>query len=54
MAQIAVIAGSVGLFVAGFATWYALWHRRLASSIERVRVRVRAPEKARREGPPNA
>jgi hypothetical protein len=52
MAQIAVIAGSVGLFVAGFATWYALWHRRLASSVERVRMR--APEKARREGPPNA
>jgi hypothetical protein len=39
MVEVAVIVGSIGVFVAGFVT-YALWHRRLASSFERVPVRT--------------
>jgi hypothetical protein len=40
MIEVAVIAGSVGVFVAGFGAWYTFWHRRLASSVERVPVRT--------------
>jgi hypothetical protein len=40
MIELAVIAGSVGVFVAGFVAWYTLWHRRLAASFERVPVRT--------------
>ena len=38
MAEIAVILGAVGIFVAGFVAWYTLWHRRLATAFERVPV----------------
>lgn len=38
--MITLIVGSLSFFVAGFAAWYTLWHRRLASSFERVPVRV--------------
>ena len=38
MAEITVILSAVGLFVAGFVTWYALWHRRVATAFERVPV----------------
>ena len=40
MAMITLIVGSVGLFVAGFAAWYTIWHRRVAASFERVPVRT--------------
>lgn len=39
MAQITMIVGSAAFFVAGFAAWYARWHRRVGSAFERVRVR---------------
>ena len=38
MAQITMIVGSVGLFVAGFVAWYTLWHRRVRPAFERARV----------------
>ena len=38
MTQIMMIVGPVALFVAGFVAWYTLWHRRLESGFERVRV----------------
>lgn len=40
MAVIALIVGSVGLFVAGSVACYTFWHQRVASSLERVPVRV--------------
>jgi hypothetical protein len=33
-----MIVGSVALFVAGFVASYTLWHRRVESGFERVRV----------------
>jgi hypothetical protein len=38
MAVLTLIIGSLTLFGAGFATWYAVWHRRVESSFERVPV----------------
>jgi hypothetical protein len=38
MAEITVILGSAGLFVAGFIAWYTMWHRRAATAFERVPV----------------
>jgi hypothetical protein len=38
MAELAVVLGSLGLFVAGFVSWYTLWHRRLTTAFERVPV----------------
>ena len=38
MAEITGILGAVGLFVAGFVTWYTMWHRRLSAAFERVPV----------------
>lgn len=38
MAEITVVLGSVGLFVAGFVAWYTVWHRRAATAFETVRV----------------
>jgi hypothetical protein len=38
MAEITVILGSVALFAAGFAGWYTMWHRRLATAFETVPV----------------
>jgi hypothetical protein len=38
--MITLIVGSVGLFAAGFAAWYTIWHRRAAASFERVPVRT--------------
>jgi hypothetical protein len=38
MAQIVVILGAVGVFVAGFVAWYTMWHRRMATAFERVPV----------------
>jgi hypothetical protein len=38
MAEIAAILVAVGFFIAGFVTWYTLWHRRVANAFERVRV----------------
>ncbi len=38
MAEITVIAGSLGLFVAGFVAWYTMWHRRAAAALQRVPV----------------
>jgi hypothetical protein len=40
MIEVAVIAGSLGVFAAGFVSWYTLWHRRLSSSFERVPVQT--------------
>ena len=50
MAEVAVIAGSIGIFVAGFLAWYTLWHRRLESSFERVAVRTGRRAYLLREG----
>ncbi len=38
VAEITVVLGSVGLFVAGFVTWYTMWHRRVTAAFERVPV----------------
>jgi len=38
MVEMAVMAGSLGVFAAGCVAWYTLWHRRLASGLERARV----------------
>jgi hypothetical protein len=38
MTQITLIASTVGLFVAGFITWYTMWHRKVESCFERVPV----------------
>ena len=60
MAEITVILGSIGLFVAGFVAWYTLWHRRVATSFERVRVgsarsaRCRAPGRRRGTATPTS
>jgi hypothetical protein len=40
MVDVVGITISLGVFVAGFASWYSLWHRRLSSSFERVPVRA--------------
>ena len=40
MVEVAVIAGSLVVFAAGFVSWYTLWHRRLNSSFERVPVQT--------------
>jgi len=49
MVEAAVIAGSVGVLVAGLVTSY-LWHRRLASSLQRVPVRTGPDARHREEG----
>jgi hypothetical protein len=38
MAVLTLIIGSLCLFLAVFATWYAVSHRRMASCFERVPV----------------
>jgi hypothetical protein len=38
MADVTLIIGAVALFIAAFATWYTVWHRRLESAFERVPV----------------
>ncbi len=38
MAELTLIIGSVVMFVAGFAAWYTLWHRRVEAAFERVPV----------------
>jgi hypothetical protein len=40
MVQVMMIAGAIGVFVTGFATWYAMWHRRAAACFETVPVRA--------------
>ncbi len=49
MAMITLIVGSVGLFAAGFAAWYTIWHHR-AASFERVPVRTGPSVHVVREG----
>ena len=50
MAMITLIFGSVGLFVAGFVAWYAVWRPRFASRFERVPVRPGRSVRVRRDG----
>jgi hypothetical protein len=50
MAMITLIVGSVGLFAAGFAAWYTIWHRRAAASFERVPLRTGRSVHVVREG----
>jgi hypothetical protein len=38
MAVLTLVVGSVSFFVAAFAAWYTLWHRRVESCFERVPV----------------
>lgn len=38
MAVIMVMVGMVGFGAAGFVGWYAMWHRRVAASLELVPV----------------
>ena len=38
MAEITAILVAGGVFIAGFAAWYTLWHRRMATAFERVPV----------------
>jgi hypothetical protein len=38
MATLTLIIGSIALFAGAFATWYAVWHRRMASRFERIPV----------------
>lgn len=43
MAEVTLIGGLAALFVvgSGFVTWYAIWHRRVESSFEKVPVETR-------------
>lgn len=41
MAEMTLIVGATGLAVAGFAAWYAIGHRKVESSLERLPVRAR-------------
>jgi hypothetical protein len=50
MAVLALVGGSVALFVAAFVACCTLWHRRLASRFERVPVRTGRSVRMRREG----
>jgi hypothetical protein len=50
MAVITLIVGPVGLFVAGLAAWYTVSRLRLASRLERVRVKSGYPLPVPREG----
>jgi hypothetical protein len=38
MAVFTLTMGSGVAFVGGFVTWYTLWHRKLATSFEKVSV----------------
>ena len=38
MADITVTLVAGGSFIAGFVAWYTMWHRRMATAFERVRV----------------
>jgi len=38
MAEVTLIAGFAALVVAGFVTWYTIWHRRVVSRFEKVPV----------------
>ncbi len=38
MATLTLIIGSIVLFVGLFATWYTVWHFRIASRFERIPV----------------
>ncbi len=38
MGVLALIAEAVGFFVAGFVSWYTLWHRRVRHAFEKVPV----------------
>jgi hypothetical protein len=33
-----LIIGSIALFAGAFATWYTVWHLRIESRFERIRV----------------
>jgi uncharacterized iron-regulated membrane protein len=53
MTQIAMIIGSIALFVAGVVAWYTLSHRRVESALERVPVESRRSSDALRRGLPD-
>jgi hypothetical protein len=38
MTALTLIIGSIALFVGAFATWYTVWHLRIESRFERIRV----------------
>ena len=38
MAVLSLIIGSIAFFVASFAVWYTIWHRRVEAAFERVPV----------------
>jgi len=38
MGEITMVVGSIALFAGGFVGWYTVWHRRVESAFERVRV----------------
>lgn len=50
MAVLTLIIGSVALFAGGFSTWYAVWHRRVESSFERIPVATGRTVHVLREG----
>jgi len=50
MGVIVLILGCVGVFVAAFAAWYALWHRRVDGSFEKVQVGTNRPVYVLRAG----
>jgi hypothetical protein len=38
MGVLALIVEAIGFFVAGFVSWYTLWHRRMRHAFEKVPV----------------
>ncbi len=50
MGVIALIVGSVGLFVGGFAAWYTLWHRSVGGAFEKIPVAAGRTAHVVREG----
>ena len=50
MAVLTLVIGSVSFFVAAFAAWYTVWHRRVESCFERVPVGTGRPVHVLRKG----
>jgi hypothetical protein len=52
MATLTLIIGSIALFAGAFATWYTVWHLRIESRFERIRVGDGRSAHVLREGVP--
>jgi hypothetical protein len=53
MATLTLIIGSIALFAGAFATWYTVWHLRIESRFERIRVAEGRSAHVLRKGVPS-